>query len=142
MTLDERVALYERDLDLYERVHNARWPLPVETPFSAAMDEPGIGPVERTRRIVATRPELRDHLAFNYWRTHDRVYCYGSGASGVRAFAVWEAMPDDERNAHIARAMAALEAFWRRVDGEPDPGGPGEPLPAPAVEPAPLRRTA
>jgi hypothetical protein len=100
------------------------------SPFRPHVNDPRASVPERTRRELATRPELWEHMAFNLWRYE------GNGPSdGLEAIHAWNKMSDPERENWITRAKQEQEEYLRRWESQTPPDDPdgGEPVPIPKV---------
>jgi hypothetical protein len=75
-------------------------------------ESPGEGAIERTRRLLATRPAMRDDMAYRGWLdARDE-------RSSETQRATWAALSEPERQEWHAAAMARLEAYWAMTPAE------------------------
>jgi hypothetical protein len=67
---------------------------------------PGESPVERTRRLLALRPEVLDRVAYNLW-LHQR----GAASTQTEA-AAWSDLAESRKVELRSAALVACEAHW------------------------------
>lgn len=87
-------------------------------------------PIERGLQLTVEDPTLLNELAFNLFESE-------SALLPTEAYRTWASMREGERESWRVRV---LDAFTEEVSTQepigpdPDGGGPGTPLPAPAAE--------